>query len=81
MNELNTVKDALERIETLRRDFTNEIGNVALEEFTSNWAELSPESKMLGNLANQIAMLRISVKAIADATGTANAPLPLQGRE
>jgi len=77
MNELNTVKDALERIETLQRDFTNQIGQVALEEFTSSWAETSTESKMLGNLANQIAMLRISVKAIADATGTANAPLPL----
>lgn len=81
MNELSTVKDALERIETLQRDFNNQIGQVALEEFTGNWAELSPESKMRGNLANQIAMLRVSVKAIADATGTANAPLPLQGRD
>lgn len=81
MNELNTVKDALERIETLQRDFNNQIGQVALEEFTGNWAELSPENKMLANLANQIAMLRVSVKAIADATGTANAPLPLQGRD
>ena len=81
MNELNTVKDALESIETLQRDFTNEIGQVALEEFTGNWAELSPESKMLSNLANQIAMLRVSVKPIADTTGTANAPLPLQGRD
>lgn len=81
MNELNTVKDALERIETLQRDFNNQIGQVAREEFTGNWADLSPENKMLSNLANQIAMLRVSVKAIADATGTANAPLPLQGRE